>query len=127
MLRAVSIIAGLIASVALVALCIFWFSDQHGLYGYASVLIYCALGLIVLSGMLFAGSTGPRHPQDEYLHRATSTEETHEIDRNTREEGLSAGLILFLVASYPALLAMHSPSYPVNDSNDNTLTGMHVS
>ena len=86
------------AALDLIAFGIFWFTDQQGLYGYASVLIYCSVATGLLGAFSVSGSGGARHPHDEYLHTTSSSNETRRIDRQSREQGLSFGLILFGVA-----------------------------
>jgi len=90
----------ILLSVALdiIAFAVFLVTDQRGLFGYASVLIYCSLGIGVLGGLSLMGSGSPRHVNEEFMRAVTSDEDTRRIHQSNREQGLSFGLVLFLVA-----------------------------
>ena len=81
-----------------IAFGIFLFTDERGLHGYATVLIYCSMGVAILAGLALMGSSGPRRAHDEHLHFTVGDEEARRIDHADRERGVSFGLILFVVA-----------------------------
>ena len=88
-------ITSLAAVVAALAFGVFLFTAERGIHGYASVLILCSFVVASLGGLMAYGAAGPRSPDGEYLHSATSTEETRQIDRADRQRGMSVGLLVF--------------------------------
>jgi hypothetical protein len=95
MLRAVLLITSLAAAVAALAFGVFLFTAERGIHGYASVLLPCSFVVASLGGLMAYGAAGPRSTNSEYLHSATSTEETRRIDREDRQRGTSIGLLIF--------------------------------
>jgi hypothetical protein len=88
------LITSLAMVVAILAFGVFLFTAERGIHGYASVLILCSFVVALLGGLMAYGAAGPRNPHGEYLHSATSTEETRQIDRADRGRGLSVGLLI---------------------------------
>ena len=82
----------------LIALGVFCLTDQQGVSGYGSVLLYCSMAVAMLGGLAVAGSSGPRRVGDAYLEHVLTDEETRLLNAADRRQGASFGLVLFLAA-----------------------------
>ncbi len=94
-----------------VAFCVFLFTDQRGLGGYAAVLIYTAVAVGFLAGLSLMGSSTPRSLHNETLHNTFLDASARQEARQDREAALSYGLIVFFSAALSGLCGYALATY----------------
>ena len=115
MMKRISIIAvSIVAGTFLVASGIYLFSSAHGLRDYASISIWCSIGVAVIGACMMSGSGGPRRSDDAHFQITAyqMNPDIEKFDRQDRERGGSLGLLVFISGVISGLLGYALYSIP---------------